>query len=524
MVDQELIAFKDFGINYEFRDNRRILVENVNFSIQKGEMVALVGESGSGKTLTASSILKLIANPNFSYQGNIILEGRNLLNLDLKNLQKIRGKEIGMIFQEPLSSLNPLHSIYKQLSEAVLIHNNTLTEEQVIAKVLELLDLVELSSLKDRLDNFPFQISGGQRQRLMIAMAVANNPKLLIADEPTTALDTVTAIKILKLLKKIQHEHNMAMLFITHDLHTVKMIADQVCVMKNGTLVEKGNKEDIFSKPKHPYTKYLIDCIPTRMVKDNKRKGHPILQVKNLFVTPKATSKVLSWAKEKPVISDMHFELAERETLGVIGGSGSGKTSLLLGLLKFYGVYGSIILNGVEIAPLKSKEMKPLRKDLQIVFQDPFASLNPRMTIRDVLSEAYFAFHNKKNLVEFENQLKQILAAVELPLGFTSSYPNQLSGGQRQRVAIARALINKPKLILLDEPTSALDKPIQKSILELLIRLQNEFGLSYILVSHDMDVINALSHKIMVLQNGKIKSYDNAKVIMKKFANKLDVS
>lgn len=523
-MDQKLITFKEFGIDYKFGTDTRKLVHNVNFSIHEGEMVALVGESGSGKTITASSILKLANNRNFLYGGEIFFNDRNLLNSDTDQLQNIRGKEIGMIFQEPLSSLNPLHTIYKQLSEAVEIHNKEWLPEQIRARVLELLDLVELDGLKDRLNNFPFQISGGQRQRLMIAMAVANNPKLLIADEPTTALDSVTAVKILKLLKKIQREYNMAMLFITHDLHTVKMIADTVCVMKDGTLVEAGTKEEIFSQPKHPYTKYLIDCIPTRMVESIPKNANVILQVKNLFVTPKATSSIFSWKKDKPVISDIRFELLERETLGVIGGSGSGKTSLLMGLLKFYGVLGSIILNGTEIVNFKSQEMKAIRKNLQIVFQDPFASLNPRMTVRDVLSEAFFAFNEKNQTDQCDNQLEQILAAVELPFTLASSYPNQLSGGQRQRVAIARALINKPKLILLDEPTSALDKPIQKAILELLVRLQNEFGLSYILVSHDMDVINALSHKIMVLQHGKIKSYDTAKVIMKKFANKLDVS
>ncbi len=486
--------------------------------VPHGKISALVGESGSGKTITSLAILRLLDKHNFSLSGEIRWGAHNLLDLSMSHLRKIRGKSIGMIFQEPLSALNPLHTIGRQIAECITTHSHK-SSNYVREKLDELLDQVEMGDFKSRLKAYPHELSGGQRQRIMIAMALANDPALLIADEPTTALDTFTADKILELLKKIQRERNLSILLITHDLRAVRMTADSVYVMKSGEIVEHGPTDTIFAKPKEKYTKYLIDSEPVRMV-GNAPQSESVLSVKSLSFAVQKNKSIFSFAKhETDIINNINFELKKGETLGIMGGSGSGKTTILLSLLRLIKAHGEVIFRGSDLIKLEGAELKPYRAKLQVVFQDPFSSLNPRMKVGEIISEGPIAHALQKEPgYNLYTEVKAALNSVELSEDFIERYPNQLSGGQRQRVAIARALIMNPEVLLLDEPTSALDKPIQFSILKLLKRLQDERELSYILVSHDVPVVNALAHRIMLIGKGKVKELGNATDILKKFA------
>ncbi|MCE2993090.1 MAG: nickel ABC transporter ATP-binding protein NikE [Candidatus Jidaibacter sp.] len=515
MVAEKLISITDLKI---VSDDDKTLVNSVSFDIQENEILAIVGESGSGKTLTASSILNLLPSRKLRATGGVKLGSTNILALPDSAIRSIRGNRISMIFQEPLSALNPLHTVYEQISEIIYIHNRTISKKDLYTKVCEMLELVELKDFENRLDSYPHQLSGGQRQRVMIAMALANNPELLIADEPTTALDAFTSLKILKLMKKLQNTLHMSILLITHDLPAVRMIADRVVVMKDGEIIEVADTETLFSAPHHSYTKFLIDSIPTRFDLQEK-ENNPILSVSNLNVSVEKNRTIFSFKKHyNHILSDINFSLKPAETLGVIGSSGSGKTTLLMAILGFMKFDGIITLDGQDISNISKRDMKRFRNKIQMVFQDPFSSLNPRMMVREILEEAFFAFHAKAELFSFEARLIEVLKLVELDIRFAERYPNELSGGQRQRVAIARALIVSPKLILLDEPTSALDKPIQLSILRLLDKLQKTQQLSYILVSHDLEVINALSHRVIRLRSGSIIDHGIPDNVLKKFA------
>ncbi|MDF3047330.1 MAG: microcin transport system ATP-binding protein [Candidatus Midichloriaceae bacterium] len=522
MVDKAIII-NNLSIRLTNSKKSKCLVKSLNLEIAKGKICALVGESGSGKTITALSILQLLDKHYFAISGSIMWDDVDLLKLAPPHLRKIRGNSIGMIFQEPLSALNPLHTIGKQLTECVKIHRYQ-PDNQVLAEVESLLDQVEMGDFKARLDSYPHQLSGGQRQRIMIAMALANNPKFLIADEPTTALDTITADKILSLLKKIQIERNLSVLLITHDLRAVRMIADDVYVMKNGEVVEQGAVDEIFAHPKNKYTKHLLDSEPTRIVEESPPFA-PILSVKSLsYSVPKEKSIFSFMAPKNNIISNINFDLSKGETIGVMGGSGSGKTTVLLAVLRLLKAKGSIIFNGVDLMNLDHAALKPYRAKIQVVFQDPFASLNPRMKVSEIISEGPLAHRFEKNKgYDLHKEVLTALQSVELSEEFADYYPSQLSGGQRQRVAIARALIMSPEVILLDEPTSALDKPIQLSILRLLKKLQDERGLSYLLVSHDVPVINAIAHKVIVIRDGKVEDVGEAKEILKKFATYPDL-
>lgn len=524
MVGKMILSIKNIAISLHNKGAiDRALVHGVDLNIPTASIVSLVGESGSGKTITALAILRLLNPKQFKVSGSIEFDGANLLEIKKSDLRGIRGNHISMIFQEPLSALNPLHTIGRQIAECITTHYS-IPKEELLLRVGELLDQVELPEFKDRLDSYPHQLSGGQRQRIMIAMALANNPKILIADEPTTALDTDTADKILNLIRKIQRERQLSVLLITHDLRAVRMVSDYMYVMKHGKIVEEGLVSEIYKSPKDKYTKYLINSEPKRLV-DGDVVGDKILEVKNLGFSVPKTKAIFSFSSDRlDIIKDVSFDLHRGETVAVMGWSGSGKTTVLLSILRLVKATGSVMYNGIDLQTLGSKALKPYRSKIQVVFQDPFASLNPRMTISEVIAEGPLAHNLHKNPeYDLEKEIANVLESVELSSEYASRYPNELSGGQRQRVAIARALIMKPEVLLLDEPTSALDKPIQFAILKLLHKLQIERGLSYILVSHDVPVINALAHRIVVMSKGNITKAGNANDILKEFASESNI-
>ncbi len=504
-----IVTIKNLSIS--FKDNE--VVSNININIPKGKTVAIVGESGSGKTLSALSILKLLPTNAKINNGSIIFNSKDLLELPLKEIEQIRGNKISTIFQEPMSSLNPLHKIDKQIKEIITTHKKT-NAEQLNQAVLKLLKEVNLDDLITRPNIYSYELSGGQRQRVMIAMSIANNPDLLIADEPTTSLDVTVQQQILDLLKKIQEKRNMSILFISHDLGVVNRIADYIYVMKDGVIVEHGEKKQIFKNPQEPYTKLLFG-FQNKIKKQNKSKSLSILNVQNLKVWyPIKKGIFRKTVDHVKAIDDISFTLSEKETLGIVGESGSGKTSLILAILKLITSTGKIEFNKNNLNFIKKNKLKNLRKNIQIVFQDPYSSLSPRMNIEEILCEGlevHFPMYS-------EVEKKQILINILKETGMNynrdhNKYPHEFSGGQRQRIAIARALILKPKILILDEPTSALDISIQNQILDLLQNLQEKYSLSYIFISHDMNVIRSVSDKILVLKKGKLVEYDNARSI-----------
>ena len=498
---EKIVSINNLSIN--FNKNTEV-VKNINIDIMKGKTTAIVGESGSGKTLSALSILKLLPNGAEIKTGEIIFNKQNLLHLNKKEIQNIRGNKISTIFQEPMTSLNPLHTINKQIEEIILIHNS-LSKKEAKNKTIKLLNEVGLSDISQRPKIYPYELSGGQRQRAMIAMSIANNPELLIADEPTTALDVTIQLQILDLLQSIQKKMGMSLIFISHDLSVVKKLSDYIYVMKNGKIIEFGTKDKIFNNPKHEYTKELVST--QNNVKESKNnKSKSIINIKNLDVwypiKKGFLKRTIDYVK---AIRNVSFDLNIGETIGIVGESGSGKTSLILAILNLIQSTGDIIINNKNLNNLSKKEILNLRKDIQVVFQDPFSSLSPRMNIEDIISEGLMVHHPNINFEEKKQKLKNILQKVGLDYENTiEKYPHEFSGGQRQRIAIARALILEPKILILDEPTSALDVTIQNQILSLLNSLQKQLGLSYIFISHDMRVIRAIANKIIVLRDGFI--------------------
>ena len=505
-----LISIKNLKISFKQNQN---VVNNVNIEIPKGKTVAIVGESGSGKTLSALSILKLLPENANINSGSIMYEEKDLLKLPLNEIEKIRGNKISTIFQEPMSSLNPLHTIDKQIKEIITTHNKKNTAE-LNASVLNLLKEVNLDDLMNRPNIYSYELSGGQRQRVMIAMSIANNPDLLIADEPTTALDVTVQQQILSLLNNIQKHRKMSILFISHDLGVVNKIADYIYVMKDGEIIEHGEKFEIFNHPKNPYTKQLVGFQnKIRKIKENKEKE--ILKITDLKVwypiKKGIFKKTVDYVK---AIDAINFTLKKKETLGIVGESGSGKTSLVLAILKLITSSGKIEFNEMDLNFIKKNKLKNIRKDIQIVFQDPFSSLSPRMNVEKILNEGIDVHFPKYSELEKKQILKDILT--ETGMNYErdhNKYPHEFSGGQRQRIAIARALILKPKILILDEPTSALDITIQNQILDLLQNLQEKYSLSYIFISHDMNVIRSVSDKILVLKTGKLIEYNNAEIV-----------
>ena len=511
----KLISVEDLSVDFRGGGNLTHAVRHVSFDIGDAETVALVGESGSGKTVTALSILRLLPYPAASHpSGKILFKGENLLTLPASALRQVRGNKISMIFQEPMTSLNPLHTIEQQVGEVLKIHRG-LSDRAARERVLDLLDKVGIDDPKGRLTCYPHQLSGGQRQRVMIAMALANEPDLLIADEPTTALDVTIQAQILDLLAKLKAEFNMAMLLITHDLGIVRKMADRVCVMNNGEIVERGATRDIFAAPQHPYTKHLLASEPKGSPPPANAKAKIILETKDLRVWfPIRRGFLRHIVGYIKAVDGIDLAVKEGQTLGVVGESGSGKTTLGLALLRLVSSVGPIVYLGNRIDGYDSKRMRPLRRHMQIVFQDPYGSLSPRLSVGQIIEEGLQI--QSPGLTEVERAARVSRALKEVGLddpALCDRYPHEFSGGQRQRIAIARALVLEPKFLILDEPTSALDVSVQAQIVDLLRDLQRRHKLTYLFISHDLKVVRALANSIIVLRHGKVVEQGPAETV-----------
>jgi microcin C transport system ATP-binding protein len=505
MTTEPLLSVEDLSIAFRQGGRESLAVDRVSFNIKKGETLALVGESGSGKSVTALSIMKLLPYPAASHpSGKVMFKGQDLLRLREQEIRHIRGDDITIIFQEPMTSLNPLHTIEKQLGEILLLHRG-LAGKAARDRILELLTQVGIPNPEQRLLCYPHQMSGGQRQRVMIAMALANEPELLIADEPTTALDVTVQAQILKLLKDLQSRLGMAMLFITHDLGIVRRIADRVCVMKDGKIVEHNTVADIFKSPQHPYTRALLAAEPRPHDIQSNPNGEVVLKTDDLKVwfpiKRGVTRKVVGFIK---AVDGVSIEVRKGETLGVVGESGSGKTTLGLALLRLISSNGPIVFMGKELQDLRFKEMRPHRRNMQIVFQDPYGSLSPRMSVSDIIQEGMWIHMPHIPRDECEKHVIKALEDVGLDPETRFRYPHEFSGGQRQRIAVARAIVLEPTFVVLDEPTSALDMLIQAQMVDLLCALQKRHDLTYMFISHDLRVVAAMSSSLMVMKDGKV--------------------
>lgn len=497
-MSHPLLEVKDLHI--AFADSP--VVSGVSFSIARGQMLALVGESGSGKSLSALAIPQLLPEQAKMQASSIKLEQQELVGCDEKTLLGLRGKAIGMIFQEPMSALNPLHTIGKQIAEAIEHHQPLLNRAQVRDRCLELLDQVRLPEPLTLLQRYPHQLSGGQRQRVMIAMALANNPALLIADEPTTALDVTIQQDILKLLKQLQRELGIAILLISHDLNLVARYAEKIAVMQAGTLVEQGDTQQVMQQPSMPYTRALLDAEPERNIREP-AQSPLLLDVRSLSVRF-ATGRSGFRKQYFEAVSNASLQLERGKTLGIVGESGSGKSTLALALLNLLPWQGEAFFDGQPLHSLSRPQWRSLRQSLQVVFQDPWGTLNPRLTVGQIISEGLEVHEPHLTSQEIAERLAAILLECGLTPDIRHRYPHEFSGGQRQRIAIARALILNPKLVILDEPTSALDRTVQKQILELLARLQQQHDLSYLFISHDLKVVRSISHQVLVMKRGQI--------------------
>jgi len=497
-----LLKVKDLTVGFRQDGAISHAVRGVSFEVHKGETVALVGESGSGKSVTALSTVQLL-DDNAQVGGSITYAGHEMVGASEPELRAVRGNDISFIFQEPMTSLNPLHTIERQLTESIELHQG-LRGSGVKTKIIELLNQVGIRDGASRLGAYPHQLSGGQRQRVMIAMALANGPELLIADEPTTALDVTIQAQILDLLAELKRDVGMSMLFITHDLTIVRKIADRVCVMKDGEIVEAGPTAEIFGNPQHPYTKMLLSAesagVPAP-VPDGSKVIIETDQLKIWFpIHAGLLKRTVGYVK---AVNNATLTVRAGETVGIVGESGSGKTTLALAIMRLIGSEGRITFQGTDIHALTPKQMRPLRGDIQIVFQDPYGSLSPRMTVAEIIAEG-LAIHGLAPGKNRRDMVAEIMGEVGLDPALMDRYPHEFSGGQRQRIAIARAMILRPKLLVLDEPTSALDMTVQVQIVELLRDLQVKFGLAYLFISHDLKVVRALSHKVMVMKQGDV--------------------
>jgi microcin C transport system ATP-binding protein len=504
-ASDKILSVTDLSIAFGTGSREVLAVDRVSFDIAKGETLALVGESGSGKSATALSVMKLLPYPAAHHpSGSIVFKGQDLMKMSESDIRHVRGNDITIIFQEPMTSLNPLHTIEKQIGEIVLLHQG-LTGKTARARIIELLDQVGIPDPAGRLKSYPHQMSGGQRQRVMIAMALANEPDLLIADEPTTALDVTVQAQILKLLKDIQKRLGMSMLFITHDLGIVRKLADRVCVMQKGKIVEHGPVESVFTAPEHPYTRALLAAEP----KPDPASPHPdapvVVSTDNLKVWfPVKRGVLRKVVGHIKAVDGITIQVRKGETLGVVGESGSGKTTLGLAILRLISSEGPVVFMGDTIQGLKFKEMRPYRRNMQIVFQDPYGSLSPRMSVSDIIEEGLKVHHPHLSRREREDRVVAALTETGLDAGTRFRYPHEFSGGQRQRIAVARALVLEPTFIMLDEPTSALDMIIQAQMVDLLRNLQKKRDLTYMFISHDLRVVAALASRLLVLRYGKM--------------------
>ncbi len=505
MMTDALLSVRDLSVAFHQGEAKTLAVDHVTFDIRSGEVVALVGESGSGKSVSANSILKLLPYPAASHpSGEILFQGKDLLKASEAELRQVRGNDITMIFQEPMTSLNPLHSIEKQIGEILEMHQ-AMTGTVARARIIELLNQVGIREPEKRLTAYPHELSGGQRQRVMIAMALANRPKLLIADEPTTALDVTVQAQILELLRKLKGEHGMSMLFITHDLGIVRKFADRVCVMTKGRIVEEGTVADVFERPQHAYTQHLLASEPRGEPPTADPDRPVVMEAKDLRVWfPIKAGFMRKVVDHVKAVDGVDLTLRAGETLGIVGESGSGKTTLGLALARLIASEGRIVFIGDAINGYSFKQMLPYRNRLQVVFQDPFGSLSPRMPVGEIIAEGLKVHERVLSADERDQRVAWALQEVGLDPETRWRYPHEFSGGQRQRIAIARAMVLKPRFVMLDEPTSALDMTVQAQVVDLLRDLQAKHDLAYLFISHDLKVVKALANHVIVMRTGKV--------------------
>ena len=503
-----LLSIDHLSIQFGHADRASEVVHDISFQIRAGEKLALVGESGSGKSVTALSILQLHDRSYTTYPtGTITFQNKNLLQCDEPAMRNIRGRDIAMIFQEPMTSLNPVYTIGQQLIEPLIVHEG-ISKEAARKRMLELLERTGLPEPHKRFDAYPHMLSGGQRQRVMIAMALACRPKLLIADEPTTALDVTIQLHILNLLEDLQREFSMAVLMITHDLNIVRRFADRICVMQHGRLVEQATVKNLFESPQHPYTRFLLSSEPSRLLEDKATDStsRPLLlqgkKIKCYF--PIKAGFFRHQIGEIKAVDAVDITLHRGETLGIVGESGSGKSTLGMCLLRLQDCQGEIIFDGQRLDILKPRPLRQLRRHFQVVFQDPYSSLSPRLSVEQIVGEGLQIHFPQLDKAQRRERIVKMLEEVGLTTDMLSRYPHEFSGGQRQRIAIARVVILEPKLILLDEPTSALDVSVQKQVLELLRSLQRKHGLSYLFITHDLRVVRAMAHRVLVMRGGSV--------------------
>ena len=498
-----ILEINNLTINFATRDGSFKAVDDISFNIESNKTMALVGESGSGKSVTAMSILQLLPRPQASYSqaSSIKFKGDEIIDASNDKLLNIRGNIVSMVFQEPMTSLNPYHRVGDQITESILLHTDS-TKKEAIDEAKKLLELVEIDDIERRFYAYPHELSGGQRQRIMIAMALVNKPQLLIADEPTTALDVTIQAQILDLMSKLKNELGMSILFITHDLGLVQQFSDHVCVMKDGIIVEQGVTSDVFNNPGHDYTKRLLDAEPKpkEIITLNK---NPIIEVNNLNVYYNIPSANIFKKSTFHAVKDVSFKIFENTTIGLVGESGSGKSTLGKAIANLISYEGDVFFKGKDLNSNSSKEKKELKKNIQIVFQDPYGSLSPRMTIGEIVGEG-LGVHFNLSKKERELKIDKVLSDVGIEVNAKNKYPHEFSGGQRQRIAIARSLIMNPSFMILDEPTSALDRSIQIQVINLLKSIQDEYGLTYLFISHDLKVIRSMSDYIFVMKNGEI--------------------
>ncbi|KUF12611.1 ABC transporter ATP-binding protein [Pseudoponticoccus marisrubri] len=506
-----ILQVRDLKVSFTQDGATTQAVKGVSFDIRRGETVALVGESGSGKSVTALSTVSLLGD-SAGVEGSVLYDGQEMIGASDARLRQVRGNDISFIFQEPMTSLNPLHKLEKQISESLALHQG-LSGEAARARIVELLDKVGIRDPESRLGAYPHQLSGGQRQRVMIAMALANGPDLLIADEPTTALDVTIQAQILQLLADLKAAEDMSLLFITHDLGIVRKIADRVCVMKDGEIVEQGEVARIFDDPQHPYTRKLLSAESTGTPEPVNPDAPEIARTDNLRIWfPIQRGLLKRTVGYVKAVNDATIAVRAGETVGIVGESGSGKTTLALAIMRLIQSEGAITYRGQDVREWSTRELRRLRSEMQIVFQDPFGSLSPRMTCEQIIAEG-LEVHGSPDGLSHHEAVTTVMQEVGLDPATMHRYPHEFSGGQRQRIAIARAMVLRPRLVVLDEPTSALDMTVQVQIVDLLRKLQRKYDLAYLFISHDLKVVRAMSHKVIVMKQGDVVEYGTAEEV-----------